>query len=52
MTAASPAGGAAVARELARLAPALAAALPCRADDINELPDAIDSDLEPGGGAP
>jgi putative membrane protein len=52
MTAAIPAGGAAVARELARLAPALAAALPCRADDINELPDAIDSDLEPGGGAP
>lgn len=45
-------GGAAVARELARLAPALAAAMPCRADDINELPDAIDSDLERREGAP
>ena len=52
LAAAMPAGGAAVARELARLAPALAAGLPCRADDINELPDAIDSDLERGGGAP
>jgi putative membrane protein len=50
MTAAISAGGAAVARELARLAPALAAALPCRADDINELPDAIDSDVERGDG--
>jgi len=39
-------GGAAVARELERLAPALATAMPRRSDDINELPDAIDSDLE------
>ncbi|HET7504428.1 MAG TPA: hypothetical protein VFK02_25575 [Kofleriaceae bacterium] len=40
------AGGEAVARELAALAPALAAAMPRRADDVNELPDAIDSDLD------
>lgn len=46
LTAAFPAGGAAVARALAELAPALAAALPRRTDDVNELPDAIDSDLE------
>lgn len=46
LTAALPGGGAAVARQLERFAPALAAALPRRADDINELPDAIDSDLE------
>ena len=46
LTAAMPQGGAAVARELERLAPALAQAVPHRADDINELPDAIDSDLE------
>jgi putative membrane protein len=39
-------GGAAVARELAQLAPALAAAMPRRDDDRNELPDAIDSDLD------
>jgi len=39
-------GGAAVARELAQLAPAFAAAVPRRADDRNELPDAIDSDLD------
>jgi putative membrane protein len=50
LTTAMPAGGAAVARELARLAPALAAGLPCRADDTNELPDAIDSDRERGRG--
>jgi putative membrane protein len=51
LTAAMAAGGAAVARELERLAPALAAAMPHRADDINELPDAIDSDLDrPGRG--
>jgi putative membrane protein len=51
LTAAMAAGGAAVARELERLAPALAAAIPHRADDINELPDAIDSDLDrPGRG--
>ena len=31
-----------------QLAPALATALPRRADDINELPDAIDSDCDDG----
>jgi putative membrane protein len=41
-----PRGGAALADELARLAPVFAAAMPRRADDVNELPDAIDSDLE------
>jgi putative membrane protein len=51
LTAAMAGGGAAVARELERLAPALAVAMPHRADDINELPDAIDSDLDrPGRG--
>lgn len=39
-------GGAAVARQLERFAPAIAAAMPRRDDDVNELPDAIDSDLE------
>ncbi len=46
LTAAMAEGGAAVARELEQLAPAMAAAMPRRADDINELPDAIDSDLD------
>lgn len=46
LTGAMADGGAAVARALAALAPALAAAMPRRADDINELPDAIDSDLD------
>lgn len=46
LTAAIAAGGAAVARQLERFAPALAAAMPRRDDDTNELPDAIDSDLE------
>lgn len=46
MTRAIRAGGAAVARELAQLAPAFAAVVPRRADDRNELPDAIDSDLD------
>lgn len=46
LTAVMAAGGAAVARELEQLAPALAAAMPHRDDDINELPDAIDSDLD------
>jgi putative membrane protein len=40
-----PAGGTAVAGALARLAPALTAAMPHRDDDLNELPDAIDSEL-------
>ncbi len=38
-------GGAAVARTLEELASGLAQAMPRGADDINELPDAIDSDL-------
>jgi putative membrane protein len=46
LTAAMRRGGAAVASVISALAPALARALPCRPDDINELPDAIDSDLE------
>lgn len=40
------AGGAAVGTELARLADQMAIAMPHQEDDINELPDAIDSDLE------
>jgi putative membrane protein len=39
-------GGAAVAARLAAAAPELARAMPRRADDVNELPDALDSDLE------
>jgi putative membrane protein len=46
LTAAISSGGAAVARQLERFAPALASAMPRRDDDVNELPDAIDSDLE------
>jgi putative membrane protein len=46
LTAAISGGGAAVARQLERFAPALASAMPRRDDDVNELPDAIDSDLE------
>jgi putative membrane protein len=46
LTAAISGGGAAVGRQLERFAPALAAAMPRRDDDVNELPDAIDSDLE------
>jgi uncharacterized membrane protein len=50
---------AAVAREdypafldgLRALGPVLAAALPRRADDINELPDAFDDELDDGGAA-
>jgi len=45
LTAAMSRGGVAVARELAKHADAFAVAMPRRADDINELPDAIDSDL-------
>ena len=52
LTAAMASGGAAVARELERLAPALAAAIPHRDDDQNELPDAIDSDLDRPAGGP
>jgi putative membrane protein len=46
LTDAMPGGGAKVGEVLAKAAPELAKALPRRADDINELPDAIDSDLE------
>jgi putative membrane protein len=49
LTAAMPDGGAAVARELGRIGPALAAGFPRRGDDVNELPDDVDSDLERGG---
>ncbi len=38
-------GGAAVGSALAQLAPMLGAAMPHSDDDVNELPDAIDSDL-------
>ena len=48
LTAAMADGGAAVARELGRLAPGLATGLPRRGDDVNELPDEVDSDLERG----
>ena len=40
------AGGAAVADELAKLAEQMGVAMPHRDDDVNELPDAIDSDLK------
>lgn len=45
LTAAMRGGGAAVARALEALAPELGRAMPHRADDVNELPDDIDSDL-------
>jgi uncharacterized membrane protein len=38
-------GGAAVAKRLGELVAECAAAMPRRKDDLNELPDAIDSDL-------
>lgn len=44
LTAAFPRGGAAVAEALAQLSTALAAVAPHRDDDLNELPDAIDSE--------
>lgn len=47
LNAVMPAGGAAVAKELEQLAAVMAAAMPHRDDDVNELPDAIDSDLRP-----
>jgi putative membrane protein len=46
LTAAMASGGAVVARELEKLAEVLASAMPRRNDDTNELPDAIDSDLD------
>ena len=42
LTAAMRGGGAAVARRLEAAAPVMAAALPHRDDDVNELPDALD----------
>lgn len=45
LTAAMSSGGVAVARELAKLGDAFGVAMPRRAGDLNELPDAIDSDL-------
>jgi putative membrane protein len=39
-------GGAAVANELVKLAEQMGIAMPHQADDINELPDAIDSDMD------
>lgn len=50
LTAAIPRGGAAVAAVLEADLGTLAPAVPRRADDRNELPDAIDSDL-PGAGS-
>jgi len=41
-----PAGGAAVAAELEQLAAVMGGAMPHRDDDVNELPDAIDSDMK------
>jgi putative membrane protein len=46
MTAAMRRGGVAVAHELSQLAAALTAAAPRRAADVNELADAIHSDLD------
>lgn len=46
LTAAMAHGGAAVARELERLATSLGAAMPVREGDVNELPDTVDSDLD------
>lgn len=52
LAAAIATGGAACARVLAELAPVLAAVLPRGDDDMNELPDALDSDLAARGEAP
>jgi putative membrane protein len=46
LTAAMPRGGAEVARRLEALAATMASAMPHGDDDVNELPDAVDSDLE------
>jgi putative membrane protein len=46
LTAAMRSGGAAVARALEQALIKITPAMPRRADDVNELPDAIDSDLE------
>jgi putative membrane protein len=47
LTTAMRSGGAAVARTLETLAAQLAVAMPRRHDDVNELPDAIDTDHVP-----
>jgi putative membrane protein len=46
LTRAMPKGGAEVARMVEALAAAFGKAMPRRHDDVNELPNAIDSDLE------
>jgi len=48
LTAAIPNGGVAVARALETVIAKLAPGMPRRSDDRNELPDAIDSDLQRG----
>ena len=48
LTAAMARGGVAVARELGKLDAAFGTAMPRRAGDINELPNALDSDLSGG----
>jgi len=45
LTAAVSRGGAAVAKLVEALAPTMAKAMPHRDDDVNELPDAVDSDM-------
>lgn len=49
LVAAMARGGAAVAAELVRVCAPFGEAMPRRADDVNELPDAIDSDLPQRG---
>ena len=48
LTSAMARGGVAVGRELGKLGAAFAAAMPRRVGDLNELPNAIDSDLSGG----
>lgn len=48
LTSAMAHGGVAVARELGKLDAAFSTAMPRRAGDLNELPDALDSDLSGG----
>ncbi len=52
LDAAMAGGGAEVARVLAEIGRTMAAGMPRREGDINELPDAIDSDLSSGGRRP
>ena len=46
LSAAMARGGAEVARRLESLAETMARAMPHRDDDVNELPDAIDTDMD------